>query len=79
MPPGASEIRHLNTQSRQFFFVIEGSLSIEVEGQVEVLTVGQGLEISPGERHRVFNEASRSAMFLVISHPPSHGDRVPAE
>ena len=79
MPPGRSEVRHLHVASRQFFFVLAGRLSIEVEGQLQVLSSQQGLEISPGQAHRVFNDSAGDSAFLVISSPPSHGDRVLAE
>ncbi len=76
MPPGASEQRHLHTKARQFFYVLEGELTIEVEGRLHGLGVEQGLEIAPGERHQVRNESGRDVRFLVISSPPAQGDRV---
>lgn len=79
MPPGTSEVRHFHTRSRQFFFVLTGHLTIEVEGQLEELRAHEGLEIAPGGRHRVFNKSDQEVRFLVTSTPPSHGDRIPAE
>jgi quercetin dioxygenase-like cupin family protein len=76
MPPGASEQRHFHRSARQFFYVLEGELTLEVEGQTHVLRSGTGLEITPGERHQACNRSGADVAFLVISSPPSHGDRV---
>jgi len=78
MPPGAEEQRHRHTRARQFFYVLEGELTMELAGQFHTLAVGQGLEIAPGEPHQAINQAGRDVCFLVISQPPSHGDRVAA-
>jgi quercetin dioxygenase-like cupin family protein len=79
MPAGAREQRHFHERSRQFFYVLAGELTMEVEGRHHLLTAGDGLEISPGEPHQALNKADREVRFLVISQPPSLGDRVFAQ
>ena len=79
MPEGANEPRHRHAESRQFFFVLAGQLEIEVEGDVHTLGVQTGLEIAPGARHEVRCTAADGADFLVVSQPPSHGDRIADE
>ena len=78
MPAGASEERHLHARSRQFFFVLSGALTMEVDGRRELLQNYQGIEIAPGVPHRVFNESDHAVEFIVVSQPHSHGDRIPA-
>jgi mannose-6-phosphate isomerase-like protein (cupin superfamily) len=78
MPPGTSEARHAHLHSRQFFFVLEGELTLEVEHRDFVLQAGEGLEISPGRQHQALNRSAGLVRMLVISQPPSHGDRVNA-
>src|SRR5580692_4516703 len=56
MPAGASEVRHSHARARQFFFVLEGELILEVEHHEFVLRAGQGLEISPGQAHQAMNK-----------------------
>jgi quercetin dioxygenase-like cupin family protein len=75
MPPGAREQRHRHAHARQFFFVLHGQLVLEVEGTHHVLSQGVGLEIEPGLAHTAINESAMDVAFLVISQPPSHGDR----
>jgi mannose-6-phosphate isomerase-like protein (cupin superfamily) len=75
VPPGASEARHYHEQAWQFFFVLAGEAVLEVAGQRHVLGPQTGLEVSPGQPHQLLNESSEAVHFLVISRPPSHGDR----
>jgi mannose-6-phosphate isomerase-like protein (cupin superfamily) len=77
IPPGGSELRHHHEASNQFFYVLAGTLSFEVSGQEFDLEPRQAVQIGPSVPHRVFNRSSGNAEFLVISSPPSHGDRVP--
>jgi mannose-6-phosphate isomerase-like protein (cupin superfamily) len=79
MPPHTSEVSHFHNHSRQFFYVLAGQLTIEVDGKRLVLNANAGLEIAPQAVHRVFNDSDADVRFLVISSPPSHGDRVAPE
>jgi len=78
MPPNTAEQRHFHSLARQFFYVLEGELTMEVDGHTHSLTPRQGLEIAPGERHQALNRSTADVRFIVISTPPSHGDRTPA-
>jgi len=75
MPPGSSEVRHRHAEARQFFFVLDGELTLEVAGVAHLLPAGTGLEIAPGVVRQALNLSAASVEFLVISSPPSHGDR----
>jgi mannose-6-phosphate isomerase-like protein (cupin superfamily) len=78
MPPGASEMRHCHNQAQQFFFVLEGVAVLEVEGKEFTLNKHEGVHVAAGKRHQMFNRSDADLVFLVISQPPSHGDRVNA-
>jgi mannose-6-phosphate isomerase-like protein (cupin superfamily) len=78
MPPGTSEARHSHVNARQFFFVLEGELTLEVEHHNFVLHDGEGLEISPGQAHQAMNRSTKPMRMVVTSQPPSHGDRISA-
>jgi len=75
MPPGTSEARHYHKQAQQFFFVLEGAAILEVEGKELILDRHDGVHVSPGQAHRIFNRSANDLLFLVISQPPSHDDR----
>lgn len=76
MPPGSQEVRHYHRAARQLFFVLSGQATLEVGGQRERLAAHQALEVAPGVPHQVFNEGPEVLEILVVSCPPSHGDRV---
>jgi mannose-6-phosphate isomerase-like protein (cupin superfamily) len=78
MPPDTSEIRHYHAHARQFFFVLEGEFTLEVEQHDFVLHPGEGIEVAPGERHQAFNRSAVNVRILVTSHPPGQGDRIKA-
>jgi mannose-6-phosphate isomerase-like protein (cupin superfamily) len=76
MPPSTSETRHRHTRSRQFFYVLQGEFTIEIEHHDFTLKPGEGIEIAPGQTHRAANRSDKPLRILVTSQPPSHGDRV---
>lgn len=78
MPPGTAECRHFHRHARQFFFVLSGAVTIEIDGAWEVLQAHEGAEIPPGVAHQVFNRSELAAEFIVVSQPASHGDRIMA-
>ena len=78
MPAGTSETRHSHVHARQFFYVLEGELTLEVEYHHFVLHAREGIEIFPGQQHQAVNQSSKAVRILVTSQPPSHGDRIMA-
>jgi mannose-6-phosphate isomerase-like protein (cupin superfamily) len=78
MPSGTRETRHSHVHAHQFFFVLEGELTLEVEGQRFVITAGEGLEVRAGQPHQAENPGPSPVRMIVTSQPPSHGDRVNA-
>ena len=76
MPPGSQEVRHYHHKAQQFFYILSGEATMEVNAETLRLRAGEGIRILPGTRHRILNESSEPVRFLVISQPPSHGDRV---
>jgi mannose-6-phosphate isomerase-like protein (cupin superfamily) len=76
MPPGASEVLHHHVRAQQFFLILSGEAVMEVDGGEIFLKMREGLHVLPGVRHRIKNQSTEPLQFLVISQPPSHGDRV---
>lgn len=75
MPPGTAEVRHRHARSRQFFYVLEGEATLELDGVSHRLVAGNGLHVAPGAAHQMRNESEAELRFLVVSSPRSHGDR----
>ena len=78
MPAGTREVRHWHARAAQFFYVLSGTLTMEVEGARHELSPRTGLELPPGTAHQAMNETDADVEFLVVSMPPSHGDRITA-
>jgi len=72
------ETRHLHTHAQQFFFVLGGALTIELDGVSIALAVGDGVHVPAGAAHQVINNGTEDASFIVASQPRSHGDRTAA-
>lgn len=79
MPAGAAETIHLHRKSRQFFYILEGDATMELEDAVHLVRSGEGLEIPPGKQHRIMNQGTVDLEFLVISEPATRADRVETE
>ena len=76
MPPGAAEVRHHHERSQQFFYILTGEVLMEINGENLLIPAGSGVRILPGTRHQIRNPSSSPVRFLVISQPPSRGDRI---
>jgi quercetin dioxygenase-like cupin family protein len=79
MPPGAAEQRHFHSIARQFFYVLSGELTMELEGEVHRVPAMSGIEIQRQARHQARNEADSDVHFLVVSSPTTRGDRTDIE
>lgn len=75
VPPGGAETLHRHALARQFFYVLQGRASFELDGVALALAPGAGLHVPPGAAHRIRNEGAEDLHFLVVSSPHSHGDR----
>ncbi len=75
MPSATEEQRHWHEQSRQFFYVLEGELTMQFDDGPVVLRAREGIEIEPGSPHQAKNCSGADVRFLVISQPTSRGDR----
>lgn len=78
VPPGGSEARHFHQFAEQFFYVVSGIATIEVNKEIFHLEKSHGLHIPPNTPHQLFNEQACDLVFIVTSTPPSHGDRFEA-
>ncbi|HKI78813.1 MAG TPA: cupin domain-containing protein [Ignavibacteriaceae bacterium] len=79
VPPGKSEVKHFHSILHQFFFILEGEGTIEIENKEVILQKNKGLEIPSGIPHKFRNNSKKDVIFLVITSPKSHGDRIGCE
>jgi mannose-6-phosphate isomerase-like protein (cupin superfamily) len=76
IPPGLGEVAHFHERARQLFYVLSGSLTIEMPDGTLRLERGDSLEVAARTVHRVHNPSDADAIFLVISSPTTAGDRI---
>jgi mannose-6-phosphate isomerase-like protein (cupin superfamily) len=76
VPAGRAEVMHYHNTARQFFYILDGQGTMVFEDHTVVLEKGQGLEIAPQIKHQFQNQSNADVHFLVMSVPPTRGDRV---
>ncbi|MDP1724030.1 MAG: cupin domain-containing protein [Alphaproteobacteria bacterium] len=79
MPPNTSEKKHLHKATEQFFYCLEGNLTIECENEEHVLSAHDGYFIASGIPHNVKNNSKMTTRFLVISSSNTQDDRIDLE
>lgn len=76
IPPGSGEQLHLHKKATQFFYITKGAATFEIDQRCFTVNAGQGIEIFPGQPHRIFNEGAEPLEFIVFSHPLTEQDRL---
>jgi mannose-6-phosphate isomerase-like protein (cupin superfamily) len=76
VPPGGAEVRHYHERAHQFFYFLSGEATMEIADRKIVVGHHQGLSMPPKTSHRLLNEEQQDLVFLTISAPMSHGDRI---
>lgn len=76
MPPGTQEVKHYHKTATQFFYILEGEATIELESETFILKPSEGLYIKTGQVHVISNKSDEDLLLLVTSSPHSHGDRI---
>jgi mannose-6-phosphate isomerase-like protein (cupin superfamily) len=75
MPPGTGETNHRHRKAQQFFYVLSGEATLEIDGKPLKLREHEGARVAPGTPHRMRNTSNKPLEILVTSEPPSHDDR----
>jgi mannose-6-phosphate isomerase-like protein (cupin superfamily) len=75
IPFGKGEKMHLHNKAQQFFYIISGTATFEIEGKPFTINADEGIEVLPGKKHSISNECEIPLEFIVISQPTTRGDR----
>ena len=76
MPPNTAEVKHKHRNVQQFFFVLKGVATFDLEGETITVRENEGIHIQKGQVHQIKNNTKNDLEFLVVSQPHSHNDRV---
>jgi quercetin dioxygenase-like cupin family protein len=75
-PPGGGSPRGMHTHTwEQLFYVLDGTMSIEVDGQRHEVGPGSLIVFPAGMPHRNWNETERDTVHLAINVPMPDPDR----
>lgn len=76
MPVGACELVHFHRHCQQFFYVLAGEASMEIDNDAIQLKQSEGVLIAPGAKHRICNHGTSTLRFVVTSQPAVGTDRI---
>lgn len=73
VPSGSSTQRHWHKDSEEFYFILEGSGTMEIDGESKDVGPGDAILIPAGAWHQI--TAEETLRFLCCCAPPyRHGD-----
>jgi len=76
MPPGTAEQKHFHQTAFQFFYILKGTATFELENEIIEVSENEGINIKPGIKHQIKNQTESDLEFIVISQPTTRGDRI---
>ena len=76
MPPDTSEQMHYHEKATQIFYILKGKAVFTIEDEETQLKTGQGIEIKPGQKHRIANREQSDLEFILYSYPSTNNDRI---
>jgi len=79
MPAGTAEAKHCHQRAQQFFFILKGMASFEIDNSIINIKSGEGLHIKAGIIHKISNNGTEDLEFLLCSQPSTNNDRVNCE
>ena len=69
VPPGGGPPPHIHSREEESFFVLEGEITIVVDGERVVATAGMFANLPVGSQHSFKNESDRPAKMLISVAP----------
>ena len=76
MPAGTAEALHYHQYAQQFFFVLEGTATFEIDNETVIVNKLEGIHIKPEQQHRISNQSTTDLIFILSSQPNTAGDRI---
>jgi len=79
MPAGNQEVRHFHEAAQQFFYILKGKATFEIENSIIEINAGEGLHIGARKKHRIINQGKEDLEFILCSQPSTKNDRINCE
>ena len=75
LPPDGSTQRHYHRLSEEFYFILEGGGTMEIDGEARLVGPGDAILIPAGAWHQIRSDKASALRFLCCCAPPySHDD-----
>lgn len=75
IPAGQATERHYHKLSEEFYYILEGSGDMEINGETHPVTPGDAILIPPGAWHQITTTSGVALRLLCCCAPPySHED-----
>ncbi|MGI9435676.1 MAG: cupin domain-containing protein [Geminicoccaceae bacterium] len=69
VPPGGGPPRHMQTREEEGFYVLEGEVEFEADGETIVAPAGTFLNVPKDVPHRFENKSGTDARMLILFAP----------
>jgi quercetin dioxygenase-like cupin family protein len=69
LPPQSANTLHRHITSEEFFFVLEGTGRIRVDGQTYTIKKHEGIHVWPDQMRQVFNDTEETVLWLITGAP----------
>lgn len=79
MPPGTKEKCHYHEKASQYFYILKGIATFDIEGVIVEAGVQKLVEIKPLQKHLICNKGEEDLEFVLFSSPSTSNDRINVE
>ena len=77
--PGNVVSPHVHRQMQESFFILQGSVTMYIDGEKVDLVKGDYIHLEPGEAHKICNESDEILRMVVTAAPFVEGDKESVE
>ena len=77
--PGEKVSGHLHRHMQESFYVLEGAVTMDINGKLVTLHTGDYIHIEPGEGHFISNSGRGIVRMVVTAAPYVESDKVMIE
>jgi len=74
----ADQQRHYHARATEIYVVIEGAMTIEVDGVIHRMQAGDAVVVGPGVAHKIKKQGLKYTAYVIGSNCGGPGDKYPA-
>lgn len=73
--PGETVVPHVHQVMQESFYILEGTVTMYIDGKECVLEPGDYIHLEPGEGHKVCNRGEENVKMVVTAAPYMEQDK----